>query len=114
MSFTFDRLAATIEVGHEGETKPLVAALDEAIDKVAAAVDTAGAKGSLTLRVDFKPKGRGALIISAAIKTNTPEPGAFPVQAFVDRFGKLVAEDPDQGKLPLTSIDPARTVGQEG
>ena len=51
------------------------------------------------MTVSVKPKGKRSIIVSAEIKRRIPEPGALPVPLFLDRKGRLVSEDPDQGKL---------------
>src|ERR1051325_2145466 len=101
---TFERIAGAIEVGHGGGTKCLGEALDEALVKVAKAARAAGAKAKLALVLVAKPLGGNEMSLGAEIKTNCPEPGAFPIRVWMDKRGNLAAEDPEQGKLPLEAI----------
>lgn len=101
---TFFRLASMLEVGHKGTTKQLAEALDEALQSCAAAAARSGAKAKLGLVIRFEPGGTGELGIEADITTREPQPGAFPLRGYIDRAGRLVTEDPEQGRLPLAVV----------
>ena len=102
--FTFDQLAKSIEAGYGGEAQPLNQSLDDALVEVVKAVARSNAKGSITLALKIEPSGKGQVVIKANITTKRPAPGAMPLALFVDRRGRLLAEDPDQGRLPLENI----------
>lgn len=105
-AFTFDELAKTIEAGYGGETQPLNLSLDDAVVEVVKAVARSNAKGSIKLELKIEPAGKGQVTIKANITTKRPAPGALPLALFVDKRGRLLAADPDQGKIPgLESVN---------
>lgn len=108
---SFDGFAGLVEAGHGGEKKLLREALDDALAQVTASADRASGAATLTLVVKVKPNGRGAIIVSAEVRTKIPEPGALPIPLYLDRRGNLVTEDPDQGRLPLEAVDARRAAG---
>lgn len=105
-SMTFQELASMVEVGHQGEKKSLNTALDDVFEEAVKAVEASGGKGSFSVAVHIKPGARSEITVTAAIKRSIPEPGSLGVPLYLDRRGRVVAEDPNQGRLPLGSIDP--------
>jgi hypothetical protein len=95
----FHRLYEALEVGHRGQGTKLSDALDDTLKRVTEAVCKSGQKGGFTLKINVTQKSQGVVHIGALITTSLPEPKTFPLELFTDKKGRLLAEDPDQGKL---------------
>ena len=78
--------------------------LAEALNKAVAACVKAAWRHSSKSRVKlelFFAASDGRVGITAILSTKTPKPAGVPALAFVDRDGRLVADDPRQEALPF-------------
>lgn len=77
----------------------LIENADAAVALCGAQASKYNAKATLTLKITFKPVD-GDMLITAQLDADLPSPASFPIHVFVDRQGRLVAEDPRQMQLP--------------
>jgi hypothetical protein len=97
----FQTLSTSVEVGHGGKAKKLGEGLDDALAEVARAVKRVGGKGTISLKLSVKSEGNGSdVLVEANMITKVPELKTFPIRAYVDRRGNLVADDPEQPAIP--------------
>jgi hypothetical protein len=86
--------------------------LDEALNKLNAAVRETGKGGSITLKLTLKPaNGRdvaGGLLLVPDVKITVPKEGGSSV-FFLTPEDNLVREDPAQIRLPLHDIKGGET-----
>lgn len=93
----FARAFAEVGYGDLGAT-----ASDE-LQKVIKAVRTAGKKGSVTITLEVKPRGRdsGQVEFSGEVKAKAPIAPIAPVMVFITEEGDFTRENPAQGTLPF-------------
>lgn len=95
----FPDITHQIEVTFNDGTSFLCDKLDEAVAQCALKAVKYQGKSVLDLRIAFQPKN-DRMVIAAELSTSYPSPEPFPINAFVDRSGRLCKEDPAQLKLP--------------
>lgn len=80
--------------------------LSEELANVVRAVKRTGGKGSLTLVLTVKPRGRdsGQVELSGEVKPKIPIAPIAPSMLFATDEGNLVRENPAQATLPLTFV----------
>ncbi len=85
-----------------------VGELNDALQKVVAAVRQTGKRGKLTLDVTVSPAAKGAtdvLMIEAQVKTRLPEPERGMTIFYATDDNRLVRNDPKQPTLDLRVVD---------
>jgi hypothetical protein len=84
----------------------LVDELGDSIRDLNTAIEAAQKGGSITLKIDIKPAGRGsgALEVSYNITTKKPQLAARASIMFGTPEGDLLATDPRQQQLDLKSV----------
>ena len=78
---------------------------DHLHDVVQAVVDTGGA-GEITLKLKFKPNGKGGIAVSEEVKVKLPELQRGVSMFFADDNGNLLRRDPRQRELFSEVINP--------
>lgn len=73
--------------------------LHSAIRETVAAVRSTGKSGSVTIKLQFDPKGAERVTVRDEIKTTTPKPDKMKTLFFVDDDGSLSRSDPNQPEL---------------
>ena len=78
----------------------------EELAKVVKAVKETGRKGSITLTLEIKPRGRdsGQVELTGDVKTKAPINQIAPSMLFATDEGDLVRENPAQATLPLSFV----------
>jgi hypothetical protein len=61
--------------------------------------------GTLTLRLDYVPTGRGTVAVAYKITRKVPEHDSETTTFFVDGEHTLLRDHPDQQKLPLRAVE---------
>lgn len=92
---------------HEYRRGELHDELSEHMQVLVAAVVEHGKKGTITLKVEVAPAGKGAgnqLIVSGSVDVKPPKPDASAQFFFADERMNLSRNDPNQTRL---DIDPA-------
>ena len=87
----------------------LAADLSEELANVVKAVKRTGGKGSLTLTLTVKPRGRdsGQVELSGEVKPKIPQAPVAPSMMFATDEGDLLRENPAQAKLDLKFVKKA-------
>lgn len=90
--------------------------LGEKLNELVEAVQTLGKGGSLTLKLQIKPSGKGSdmVIVSDDIKVDLPKLESEPGWFFIDSDKNLVRHNPSQPDLPLREVGKAGASGEEG
>lgn len=85
----------------------LSADLSEELANVVKAVKRTGGKGSLTLTLTVKPRGRdsGQVELSGEVKPKIPQAPVAPSMLFATDEGDLVRDNPAQATLPLNFVN---------
>jgi len=104
---TFQNLCDTVPAVYADERELLSVQIARAYDDAVKRAAQFNASSELTLRLKFEPKNEH-MTVSAEIKTKLPGPSSLPINAWVDRKGNLVLEDPSQTKIPF----PVRVQGE--
>lgn len=85
--------------------------LDVAGEKLAQlvkAIEDTGKNGKLTLTLELKRVGGGAIQITPSVKTSTPEAKPETTLLWATVEGNLTADNPNQQKLDLRSVEAPR------
>lgn len=93
---TFTDIATSVEVGLDGSSDYLAVKLDDAIRKCVERIRKTRGKAEVAVSLRFAMKDSVKVHIGASIATKLPEVETLPTEAFVDRDGVLVEEDPYQ------------------
>lgn len=110
----FGDITTAVELVYRDDRRFLVEQLDAAVVECVAKAHRWQGKSLLSLEIGFLVKD-GRIAITAALATKTPSPATVPIAAYVDREGRLVADDPYQLRLQLEPTPfPAKTEGGEG
>lgn len=99
---TFDEFIATHQSGElNTELTREMNALTTALQKRAG--ESGKAKGEITLKISFDLESNGLVQINAEAKVKPPGPRKTREIRWVNEHGKLVAEDPRQTVMQLTT-----------
>ncbi len=85
-----------------------VGELNDALQRVVAAVRSTGRKGSVALTISVAPAAKGAtdvLMIEASVKARLPEPERGMTIFYATEDNRLVRNDPKQPTLDLRVVD---------
>jgi hypothetical protein len=74
---------------------------------IAAVMDTRKA-GTLALKLEFAPTGKGTVVIAATYVAKEPEHDRMPTTFFVGADNSLHRNDPAQPRLPLVEVENRR------
>ena len=77
---------------------------DEVADVIGAVVEH-GKKGTVTLKLDIRPRGDDAVEIGVSYTARPPQPPASPSIFFADTTGQVSRQRLNQPELPLTGIN---------
>lgn len=78
--------------------------LTEQLQQLVAAVVETGKGGTITLRLDVKPHGDGATMVTAHIGTKLPKAQGGGAIFFITPENNLERQDPRQADLPLRAV----------
>lgn len=84
--------------------------LDQAGEKLAElvkAIEETGKGGTLTIKLDLKRVGGGAIQITPTLKASVPEAKPETTLLFSTVEGNLTLDNPNQQKLDLRSVEPS-------
>lgn len=81
--------------------------LTDELQKIVAAVTETNKGGSLTLKIDVKPHGDGAVMVLAAVTAKLPRAQGGSAIFFVTPENNLERQDPRQADRPLRAIPTA-------
>jgi len=102
MADTFDQFIFEFESGSlNAEMTQEMNALSEALQKRAA--ETGKAKGKITIKLSFEAQNNGRVESLADAKVETPGPRKAREIRWIDKRGRLAAEDPRQTVLPMST-----------
>ena len=95
-------LLKQIRIVHEDQFKPLEEALNAAIEKGVKKAVKHNKVFKMNVNLTFTPGTMNQIDCSAQMDVKEPKPSSAPLLAYTDKQGRLVGEDPNQTKLPLT------------
>ena len=81
--------------------------INGALQEVVEAVRQTRKSGALTIKLNIKPNGEHAVMITDTVISKVPEATRGETLFFVDASGGLLRDDPRQEKLPLRSVGSA-------
>ncbi len=85
-----------------------VAEMNDALQKVVAAVRATGKSGTVTLTVKVSPAAKNAvdvLMVEAQVKARLPEPERGMTIFYATEENRLVRNDPKQPRLDLRTVE---------
>lgn len=85
--------------------------LTEALADVVKAVRETGKPGEITLKIKvsmLNKRDENAVKLTPSVKTKQPEMAPYETIMFSTGDGDLIRDDPNQRKLPLEEVPPAR------
>lgn len=100
----FVDVAASTQVIYDNDALCLDSAIERALTDVVSAVARYQKKGEIAIKLVFNSLNDRQIKIGATITAKAPIPSTPEKIAYVDKAGRLCADDPSQKPLPFSEV----------